>query len=176
MISAHNGHTETVTKRRHSSEWPQTETHSASTFAWRLTETYAYKWSELMLWFSKTRCHGLLEISNSKGRDVIVSNTMKHLYIYTLGTKGCYAPFWGNQIDMDRVFVLPLGWNWHEMYLWLLPYEIRPFLGRTFTSVPSGILKVQSHSLCGHFPKSAFALWQVIINKNFFYLNSHRLF
>ena len=63
---------------------------------------------------------------------------------------------------MDRIFVLPLGWFWHEMYLWLFPNEIRPY--RTFTLMPSGIVEVQNRSLGGYFPKSAFALWQVRIN------------
>ena len=57
-----------------------------------------------------------------------------------------------------------MGWNWHETYLVLLPNEIRPYLGRTFTSVPSGIVKVQKHSLGGHLLKSDFELWQVRIN------------
>ena len=80
---------------------------------------------------------------------------------YTLGKKGYYTPIWGHEIDMDRIFVLPVGWNWHAMYLWLLPNEIRPYLGRTFTSMPRGIIEVQNHSLGGHFSKSAFTLWQV---------------
>ena len=51
------------------------------------------------------------------------------------------------QVDMDRIFVLPVVWNWHEMYLWLLPNEIRPNFGQTFTSMPNGIIKIQYHSL-----------------------------
>ena len=76
-------------------------------------------------------------------------------------------------MDMDRIFVLPVGWYWHEMYLWLLPYEIQPYLGRTFTSMPSGIVEVQNRSLGGHSSKSAFALWQVRINNCIFFLNSY---
>ena len=57
--------------------------------------------------------------------------------------KGCCTPIWGNKIDMDLIFVLPVGWNWHEMYLWLLPNEIRPYLGWTSISMPSGIAEVQ---------------------------------
>ena len=51
-----------------------------------------------------------------------------------------------------------MGWNWHEMYLWLLPNEIQPFLGRTLALMPSVIVEVQNRSLGGHFPKSALAL------------------
>ena len=87
---------------------------------------------------------------------------------YTLLTKGCYTFIWGNKIDMDRIIVLPVGCNWHEMYLWLLPNEIRPNLGQTFTSMPSGIVSVKNRSLCGHFPKSAFAPWQVWMNNCIF--------
>ena len=43
------------------------------------------------------------------------------------------------------------------------PREIRPYLGRTFTSMASGVVKVQNCSLVVHSPKSAFALWQVRI-------------
>ena len=82
----------------------------------------------------------------------------------TIGKKGCCTYIWGNEIDMDPIFVLPVGWNWHEMYLWLLPNEIRPYLDRTFTSMSSGIVEVQNRSLSDHFPKSTFALWQVRIN------------
>ena len=56
------------------------------------------------------------------------------------------------KIDMDRISVLPVGWNWHKMYLRVLPSEIRPYFGWTFTSLPSGIAEVQNHSLGGHFP------------------------
>ena len=34
---------------------------------------------------------------------------------YTLLEKSCYTPFRGNKIDTDRIFVLPMGWNWHEI-------------------------------------------------------------
>ena len=55
----------------------------------------------------------------------------------------------------------------HEMYPWALPIEIRPYLGWNFTSMPRGIVEVQN--LGGHFPKSAFALWQVRINNCIFF-------
>ena len=35
---------------------------------------------------------------------------------HTLQEKLCYTPIWGKKFDMDRHFVLPMGWNWHEMY------------------------------------------------------------
>ena len=76
---------------------------------------------------------------------------------------------WGNKIDMDRIFVLPVAWNWHEMYLWLLPNEVQSYLGQTFTSMPTGIVKVPNHSLGSHLPKSAFALWQVWMNNCIFF-------
>ena len=56
---------------------------------------------------------------------------------------------------MDRIFVLQAGWNWDEMYLWLLPSDIIPYPGRNFTSMPSGNVEVQNLSLGGHSPKSA---------------------
>ena len=86
--------------------------------------------------------------------------------------KGCYTPIWGNEIDMDWIFVLPVGWKWYEMYLWLLPNKIGPYLVWTFTSMPSRIVEVQNHSLGGHFPKSAFVLWQVWINNWIFFSQS----
>ena len=48
---------------------------------------------------------------------------------------------------MDQFFVLPMAWNWYEMYLWLRPNEIRPCLCWNFTSMPTGIIKVQTCSL-----------------------------
>ena len=51
---------------------------------------------------------------------------------------------------MDRICVPLWGWNWHAMYLWLLAYEFWPYLGKTSTSLPSGITAVQNHSLGGH--------------------------
>ena len=54
-----------------------------------------------------------------------------------LEKKGCYNPIWCHKTDMDQIFVLPVGWNWHEMYLWLSSNNIWPHLGRNFTSMPS---------------------------------------
>ena len=65
---------------------------------------------------------------------------------YTILEKCCYTPIWGNKLDMDQIFVPRMGWNWHKTYLWLLNNKIRPHPGWTFTSMPSGIVKVQSHS------------------------------
>ena len=59
--------------------------------------------------------------------DVLKVEAGKFLF-YTLRKKGYYTPIWGNKIDMDRISVHSVGWNWHEMYLWLLPNEIRPSL------------------------------------------------
>ena len=42
-------------------------------------------------------------------------------------------PISGNKLDIYRIYVLPVGWNWQEMYVWLLPNEIQPYLGQTFT-------------------------------------------
>ena len=89
------------------------------------------------------------------------------IWYYTL--EKCYTIIWGNNIYMGRINELPIGWNWHEMCLCLLPNEIRPYLGQTFTSMPSGIVEVQNRSLGGHFPKSAFALWQVWMNNCIFF-------
>ena len=87
---------------------------------------------------------------------------------YTLGKRLLRPQLRKLDFDMDRIFVLPVDSNWHEMYLWLLPNEIHPNLGQTFTSMPSGIIKVPNHSLGGHSPKSAFALRQVRINRCMF--------
>ena len=80
-------------------------------------------------------------------------------------------PHLRNKIHEDRICVLPMGCNWHEIYLWLLPNEIRPYHGRTFTTMPSGIAEVQNSSIGGHFPQSTFALWNVRINNCIFFLN-----
>ena len=53
---------------------------------------------------------------------------------YTLGKKGCYTPIEDNKTNVDRTFVFPLGWNWHDMDPWLFPNEIRHYLGQTFNA------------------------------------------
>ena len=73
--------------------------------------------------------------------------------VHSWNKKGCYTPIRGNEIDMAQISVLPVGCNWHKMYLWLLPNEIQPYFDWTFTSMPSWIIKVQNHSLGGHFPE-----------------------
>ena len=87
--------------------------------------------------------------------------------------KGCYTPIWDSKIDMEWIYVLPVGWTWQEMYLWLLPNEVRHFFGWTFTSIPSAIVKIQTRGLGVHFTKSAFVQWQVRINNCICFLNSH---
>ena len=63
----------------------------------------------------------------------------------------CHTLIWGNTMDMDRILVIPVGWNWRELYPWLLPNEIRRYLGRTVTSMATGIVQVQNRSLGGQF-------------------------
>ena len=100
-----------------------------------------------------------------------------HLY-YTLGKKGCYTPIEDNKTNVDRTFVFPLGWNWHDMDPWLFPNEIRHYLGQTFNARSSGIVELRNHSIGGRSPKSIFTLWQLWINiciffQKFFWLCSN---
>ena len=83
---------------------------------------------------------------------------------YTLGKKGCYTPIEDNKTNVDRTFVFPLGWNWHDMEPWLFPNEIRHYLGQTFNARSSGIVELRNHSIGGRSPKSIFTLWQLWIN------------
>ena len=98
------------------------------------------------------------------------SNNDSNLYvyyvadIYTLGKKGCYTPIEDNKTNVDRTFVFPLGWNWHDMDPWLFPNEIRHYLGQTFNARSSGIVELRNHSLGGRSPKSISTLWQLWIN------------
>ena len=85
------------------------------------------------------------------------------LSLYTLGKKGCYTPIEDNKTNVDRTFVFPLGWNWHDMDLWLFPNEIRHYLGQTFNARSSGIAELRNHSIGGRSPKSIFTLWQLWI-------------
>ena len=75
---------------------------------------------------------------------------------YTLGKKGCYTPIEDNKTNLDRTFVFPLGWNWHDMDPWLFPNEIRHYLGQTFNARSSGIVELRNHSIGGRSPKSIF--------------------
>ena len=43
--------------------------------------------------------------------NVLCYNTVFVDTMYTLGEKDCYTPIWGNEIDVDRIFVIPVGWN-----------------------------------------------------------------
>ena len=97
--------------------------------------------------------------------------------IYTLGKKGCYTPIEDNKTNVDRTFVFPLGWNWHDMDPWLFPNEIRHYLGQTFNARSSGIVELRNHSIGGRSPKSIFTLWQLWINiciffQKFFWLRA----
>ena len=83
---------------------------------------------------------------------------------YTLGKKGCYTPIEDNKTKVDRTFVFPLGWNWHDMDPWLFPNEIRHYLGQTSNARSSGIVELRNLSIGGRSPKSIFTLWQLWIN------------
>ena len=75
--------------------------------------------------------------------------------IYTLlAKKGCYTPIEDHKTNVDRTFVFPLGWNWHDMDPWLFPNEIRHYLGQTFNarSSQTGIVKLRNHSIGGRSP------------------------
>ena len=96
--------------------------------------------------------------------------------IYTLGKKGCYTPIEDNKTNVDRTFVFPLGWNWHDMDPWLFPNEIRHYLGQTFNARSSGIVEHQNHSIGGRSPKSIFILWQLWINICIFFQKFFWLF
>ena len=78
--------------------------------------------------------------------------------------KSCYTTIEDNKTNVDRFFVFPLGWNWHDMDPWLLPNEIRHYLGQTFNARSSGIVEIRNHRIGGRSPKSIFTLWQLWIN------------
>ena len=94
----------------------------------------------------------------------------------TLGKKGCYTPIEENKTNVDRTFVFPLGWNWHDMDPWLFPNEIRHYLGQTFNARSSGIVELRNHSIGGRSPKSIFTLWQLWINICIFFQKFFWLF
>ena len=96
--------------------------------------------------------------------------------IYTLGKKGCYTPIEDNKTNVDRTFVFPLGWNWHDMDPWLFPNEIQHYLGQTFNARSSGIVELRNHSIGGRSPKSIFTLWQLWINICIFFQKFFWLF
>ena len=95
---------------------------------------------------------------------------------YTLGKKGCYTPIEDNKTNVDRFFVFPLGWNWHDMDPWLFPNEIRHYLGQTLNARSSGIVELRNHSIGGRSPKSIFTLWQLWINICIFFQKFFWLF
>ena len=95
---------------------------------------------------------------------------------HTLGKKGCYTPIEDNKTNVDRTFVFPLGWNWHDMDPWLFPNEIRHYLGQTFNARSSGIVELRNHSIGGRSPKSIFTLWQLWINICIFFQKFFWLF
>ena len=95
---------------------------------------------------------------------------------YSLGKKGCYTPIEDNKTNVDRTFVFPLGWNWHDMDPWLFPNEIRHYLGQTFNARSSGIVEPRNHSIGGRSPKSIFTLWQLWINICIFFQKFFWLF
>ena len=95
---------------------------------------------------------------------------------YTLGKKGCYTPIEDNKTNVDRTFVFPLGWNWHDMDPWLFPNEIRHYLWQTFNARSSGIVELRNHSIGGRSPKSIFTLWQLWINICIFFQKFFWLF
>ena len=95
---------------------------------------------------------------------------------YNLGKKGCYTPIEDNKTNVDRTFVFPLGWNWHDMDPWLFPNEIRHYLGQTFNARSSGIVELRNHSIGGRSPKSIFTLWQLWINICIFFQKFFWLF
>ena len=96
--------------------------------------------------------------------------------IYTLGKKGCYTPIEDNKTNVDRTFVFPLGWNWHDMDPWLFPNKIRHYLGQTFNARSIWIVELRNHSIGGRSPKSIFTLWQLWINICIFFQKFFWLF
>ena len=100
-----------------------------------------------------------------------------YIYIYTLlAKKGCYTPIEDNKTNVDRTFVFPLGWNWHDMDPWLFPNEIRHYLGQTFNARSSGIVEPRNHSIGGRSPKSIFTVSQLWINICIFFQKFFWLF
>ena len=96
--------------------------------------------------------------------------------IYTLCKKGCYTPIEDNKTNVDRTFVFPLGWNWHDMDPWLFPNEIRHYHGQTINARSSGIVELRNHSIGGRSPKSIFTLWHLWINICIFFQKYFWLF
>ena len=97
--------------------------------------------------------------------------------IYTLGKKVVIPlPFEAITLIWIEFFGLLVGWNSHGIYPWLLINEIQPFLGRTFTSVPSRIVEVQKLQLRWSFPQIILRTEASSNQQLYFILNSHLLF
>ena len=97
-------------------------------------------------------------------------------YDTLLAKKGCYTPIEDNKTNVDRTFVFPLGWNWHDMDQWLFPNEIRHYLWQTFNARSSGIVELRNPSIGDRSPKSIFTLWQLWINICIFFQKFFWLF
>ena len=112
------------------------------------------------------------------GKNIVLLGVSLYVFLmlYTLGKKGCYTPIEDNKTHVDRAFVFPLGWNWHDMDPWLFPNEIRHYLGQTFNARSSGIVELRNHSIGGRSPKSIFTLWQLWINICIFFQKFFWLF
>ena len=122
-------------------------------------------------------------ISWSYEKCILVSNQYCFVHkfccdiqFYTLGKNCCYTPIEDNKTNVDRTFVFPLGWNWHDMDPWLFPNEIRHYLRQTFNARSSGIVELWNHSIGGRSPKSIFTLWQLWINICIFFQRFFWLF
>ena len=109
-------------------------------------------------------------------RWLLLPVSSRYCCFYTLGKKGCYTPIEDNKTNVDRTFVFPLGWNWHDMDPWFFPNEIRHYHGQTFNARSSGIVELQNHSIGGRSPKSIFTLWQLWINICIFFQTFFWLF
>ena len=116
------------------------------------------------------------KLQNIVNGDKMATFLQTTLSNYTLGKKGWYTPIEDNKTNVDRTFVFPLGWNWHDMDPWLFPNEIRHYLGQTFNARSSGIVELRNHSIGGRSPKSIFTLWQLWINICIFFQKFFWLF
>ena len=85
-------------------------------------------------------------------QNIMIHNTL-------LAKKGCYTPIEDNKTNVDRTFVFPLGWNWHDMDPWLFPNEIRHYLGQTFNARSSGIVELRNNSIGGRSPQINLHTW-----------------
>ena len=56
-------------------------------------------------------------------------------------------PFEALKSISDRIFVFPVGWNWHEMYLWVFPIKIRPYYFSWSSLTPGPYHRLFNHVL-----------------------------